>query len=421
MEGSVYTPGAGHLPPVLAGRDDLLQQWRLMLSRVNSEGRRRALDIVLTGPRGVGKTAVLTEFGRIAAAQGCATVELQAVSGHGGLIDALLARVQAELASGVGVWQRMRSVLGKIGGLTLSVAGLGGGVSFTDGAGAQPAQEVGLVAQVMADLADAARQDNPGAGLLVTIDELQVASPGDLTLLSAVLQHLNRMHPSAPVVFAATGLPNMVDVLIDAGVTHPDRLYHFIKLPLALSHDDAAYAVLEPARLKGVAWQSEAVERLVAATTGYPAHLQLYADLAWSAAPGPAVITAADVEAAIPEAVRYVEESSLAPRWERLGDRAREYLAALALLGGQAAARDVATALGRTLTELSWVRQELVKHGDIYAPRYGQVSLSVPALAPYVLAQYPDTVQANGTTPLATLDEMAARIGQPAELGRDAE
>jgi len=401
MEGSVYTPGAGHLPPVLAGRDDLLQQWRLMLSRVNSEGRRRALDIVLTGPRGVGKTAVLTEFGRIAAAQGCATVELQAVSGHGGLIDALLARVQAELASGVGVWQRMRSVLGKIGGLTLSVAGLGGGVSFTDGAGAQPAQEVGLVAQVMADLADAARQDNPGAGLLVTVDELQVASPGDLTLLSAVLQHLNRMHPSAPVVFAATGLPNMVDVLIDAGVTHPDRLYHFIKLPLALSHDDAAYAVLEPARLKGVAWQTEAVERLVAATNGYPAHLQLYAHHTWLAADGPATITPANARAGVAAANTVVEKQTLAPRWRKLTGRQKEFLAALAVCGGEAGIATVAGVLGRAVRDLSPIRQALIAAGEIYAPQWGQVALAMPALGPYLLERY------EAARPLASVDLMS--------------
>ncbi|WP_052688862.1 transposase [Williamsia herbipolensis] len=38
MESSVYTPGAGHLPPVLAGRDDLLHAMTVRLNDVASVG-----------------------------------------------------------------------------------------------------------------------------------------------------------------------------------------------------------------------------------------------------------------------------------------------------------------------------------------------------------------------------------------------
>ena len=66
MRDSVYTPGAGHSPRVLAGRDDLLRDWQLMLNDADSRGRVRAQDIVLVGPRGVGKTATLSAFGALA-------------------------------------------------------------------------------------------------------------------------------------------------------------------------------------------------------------------------------------------------------------------------------------------------------------------------------------------------------------------
>ena len=59
MDQSPYTPGAGHNPPVLAGRDGLLRDWHLVLNDIVSSGRVRAQDMILAGPRGVGKTVTV--------------------------------------------------------------------------------------------------------------------------------------------------------------------------------------------------------------------------------------------------------------------------------------------------------------------------------------------------------------------------
>lgn len=39
MRLSPYTPGARHVPPVLAGRDGLLRDWQMVLNDVVTEGR----------------------------------------------------------------------------------------------------------------------------------------------------------------------------------------------------------------------------------------------------------------------------------------------------------------------------------------------------------------------------------------------
>ena len=54
MGSSIYGPGAGTLPPVLAGRDDLLRDLDATLTDVATAGRARAQDVVLAGPRGIG-------------------------------------------------------------------------------------------------------------------------------------------------------------------------------------------------------------------------------------------------------------------------------------------------------------------------------------------------------------------------------
>ncbi|MCU1535831.1 MAG: hypothetical protein JWP82_182, partial [Humibacillus sp.] len=52
-----YAPGAGQRPPELAGRDEQLRTFDVVLERI-SRGRSER-SIVLTGLRGVGKTVLL--------------------------------------------------------------------------------------------------------------------------------------------------------------------------------------------------------------------------------------------------------------------------------------------------------------------------------------------------------------------------
>lgn len=107
MKHSVYTPGAGNLPRVLAGRDALLQRLTVLLNDVASVGRLGAQDLILVGPRGVGKTVTLTRYGQIAASRGFEVVNLQAVAGRDGLVESLLQRAASRIARWVlpAIWR----------------------------------------------------------------------------------------------------------------------------------------------------------------------------------------------------------------------------------------------------------------------------------------------------------------------------
>lgn len=173
----------------------------------------------------------------------------------------------------------------------------------------------GTLAEALVELANEVRRDHPQAGLLITVDEMQVASAGDLALLAATLHRLNVDHPQAAVVFAGTGLPHTPAVLRTSGVTHPDRLFVLEELPIALSDLDSTFAVVEPARRVGVAWHPDAAAAVVAASNGYPAHLQLFAHEAWTSAAGPQSIEVADIEVALPRALAEISRRTLGPRW----------------------------------------------------------------------------------------------------------
>lgn len=411
MRGSVYTPGAGHSPRVLAGRDLLLRDWHLMLSDVAASGRVRALDTILVGPRGVGKTATVSAFTALTREQGFEVIGLQAVTGQAGLVQALLQQARARLDEDAGPWQRAKTFFDRISGVDLSLGGVGAGFSLRNDEAPTEATDAGTLAAALNALATEVRKDKPLGGVLITVDEMQVATKPDLALLAAVLHRLNVDHPHATVVFAGTGLPHTPHALRAAGVTHPDRLFVVEQIPLTLPHEDARYAVVEPARQAGVVWEPEAAEQIVAVSNGYPAHLQLFADAAWRAAPGPTQVTAADVAAAIPLAARQLERRTLGPRWDRISDRQMELMAALALLGGQATTAQISRALGREQREISWIREELLAEGDVYAPKRGHLSMTVPLSRDYVLSRY-ETLRADAETRLLTMEEMAANLAR---------
>ena len=67
-----FSPGAGAPPPELVGRDDVLDQARILLGRIKQ--RRAEKSILLTGLRGVGKTVLLNEMERTAQTDGYRTL-----------------------------------------------------------------------------------------------------------------------------------------------------------------------------------------------------------------------------------------------------------------------------------------------------------------------------------------------------------
>ncbi len=71
-----FSPGAGSPPPELAGRDNVLEDVRVLLRRVQE--KRAEKSLILTGLRGVGKTVLLVEAERMANKYGYKTLFVEA-------------------------------------------------------------------------------------------------------------------------------------------------------------------------------------------------------------------------------------------------------------------------------------------------------------------------------------------------------
>ena len=411
VEKSPYTPGAGHRPPVLAGRDDVLQAWRIGLNDVSATGRRRAPDMILTAPRGAGKTVTVSAFRDLAEEQGFETVRLQVAAGNSSLVGSLLRRAAARAEDGSGPWQRAKRAFERLGGVSLGAAGFTAGITLAD-----RADPAGATARTPEDLAEAllaldreVRIDRPSGGVLITVDEIQSATAADLSLLAAALGSLNDEHPEAHVMFAATGLPNSFQAFVQAEVTHADRLFQFTPISLVLAPADATFAIVEPARQRGVAWEPEAAELIVGLTSGYPAHLQVLADQTWMSTPEGTLITRADAESGSRRAAEVLERLSMGPRFDALTDREREFLTALAVNGGRAGTATLAQTLGRNRTSISDLRDGLIAAGDVYMPRRGELALAAPLFGRYLLLSYAEARELENPD-LLTLDQMRTNL-----------
>ena len=84
--------------------------------------------------------------------------------------------------------------------------------------------------------------------------------------------------------------------------------------------------------------------------------------------------------AAVSLATEDLDTGFFRARIDKTTDAEREYLRAMAALGGPGPYRsgDVSRGLGKRTTQTGPVRDSLIKRGPCYAPRHGQLAFTVP-------------------------------------------
>ncbi len=376
-----YTPGFGRRPPVVAGRDALVDDVARVLE-VGPEHPRFCRAIL--GSRGTGKTVLLDVIGEVASKElGWAVLHLQALQEES-LVAVLLQRVpeavrpwdrfgrgskdlQAQLNTGV-----------ELGGVSGRPTVERGHNVATAGAAAAFEDALGRVGSFAA---------GHGTGLLVTVDEAQMAPQEDVSALARALQTVvaRRLQPVA-VVFS--GLQAFRDRLAGAG-TYASRLP--VDELANLEPSAARLALVEPAARRHVAWEDEALGLLVRRSGGHPYHVQLFGWHTWDAAQGEATITIAHAKAGLRSA-RAELAGQYEATWARLRPQERDYLAAVASLAGPAGAgvEEVAKVLGKEPRQLAVARDRLVhQHGLLEVPERAHVRFVDAEMAEWV-AERPD-------------------------------
>ncbi len=369
-----YRPGFNQPPVELAGRTEILAAAREALDVAALDGR-TPRPLLLVGTRGVGKTVVLGEIAELAAqVHSWPTVAVE-VRPNGRFVDRLIARLDAVVAlfdqAPPGRRLRLESATLRAGAL-----GIGGEVNLVPNARANRAG--GLEPALAAACAAASAR---GGGLVLAIDELQLANRDELAELTATLQE--HVADGWPLAVVAAGLPKLREPR--RSVTYLERgEWHELGL---LGPRATRQALTVPAEQAGRPFAEAAADRLGAASGGYPYAIQVFGHHAWRASADAAQISDAHAERAVEAAHADLAGGLYAARWSDASPVEHGYLKALAELavaGAATTGAHVARALDRSPQAVSYLRDRLLKKGTIFAQERDLVFV-VPGMARWIL------------------------------------
>ena len=400
-----YAPGAGQRPPELAGRDDELAAFEVVLERV-ARGRPDR-SIVLTGLRGVGKTVLLNATRSAAVRRGWGSGKLEARPDQS-LRWPLAAALHVAIRELSGVpSSESRHVLGVLKSFAQGDSTRGArhkGTAARPGTNGrrtgpwQPGIDVPAVlgradsgdmeidlVELLVDVAGLAA--GSGRGIALFIDEMQDVGPQDVSALCAACHELSQQR--LPLVLVGAGLPHL-PVVLAASKSYSERLFRYHRID-RLDRAAADTALRLPARDEDSDFDDEALEAMYAATSGYPYFIQAYGKVAWDVAPR-SPITAADVSVAAPQAEAELAVGFFGSRFERATPAEREYLRAMADLVIDDESTDIGTSavadvLGRNAQSLSPARDALLKKGLVYSGQRGRIAFTVPHFGRYLQQQ----------------------------------
>ena len=388
-----YAPGAGQRPPELAGRDDELSAFDVVLERIARGRPERSL--VLTGLRGVGKTVLLNQLRSAAIGRGWGTGKIEARPDQSlrRPVSSALHMALRELRHPD--QESMDAVLGTLRAfaqrLTPADAKLRDrwqpGIDVPAGTGRADSgdMEIDLV-ELLSDAAGLAA--DVGRGIALFVDEMQDVQAPDVSAICAACHELSQQ--GAPLIVVGAGLPHLPAVL-SASKSYSERLFRYLRID-RLDRPAADRALLAPAEREEVTFEQAALDALYDAADGYPYFVQAYGKVTWDVAAA-SPITAADVAMAAPVAEAELAVGFFGSRYDRATPAEREYMHAMAELGGPAGApvatSEVAATLGRKPASLSPARDSLIKKGLVYSAERGQIAFTVPHFGRYLL-RHPD-------------------------------
>ena len=354
-----FKPTAGAEPPVLVGRERVIEDFRDGIEEgVGAPGRLMRI----TGPRGSGKTVLLTELGDIARENGWTVVD---VSANGSLLDKVKRALRQSSA------HAETSVEANFGFVTARAA-----VNKEEG----PLDLREVLTTVVSELTEKRR------GLLITIDEVQDGDEDEFRELATTIQHLIRERLNIAFVFAGitTGVLNLIN---GKALTFLRRAKaeELASIPI----EEVATSFQKTFADSGFDADESVFEAMSSATHGYAYLIQLVGYGVFAQAKRYAAISktvsVADAERGIERAYIDFSDAVLLPALDELPERSIEYLLAMTEDGDKSGTGMIAKRMGLEAPQLTATRRLLIERQVIEAPSRGLVRFAIPRLREYLL------------------------------------
>jgi Cdc6-like AAA superfamily ATPase len=386
-----YRPGAGHMPPHLAGREREYEEFDQLLEQDEILN-----NVVLTGLRGVGKTVLLETFKPRAVEQGWFWVSAD-LSESASISETALA-------------QRLLADLSLITS-SITVKEVSTGVGFR----ASPAaEEVPLSHSVLTSV----YEDTPGLvsdrikaalefawehlreqgrqRVIFAYDEAQNLSDHagkeqfPLSVLLDVFQSIQRK--GIPFMLVLAGLPTLFPKLVDAR-TYAERMFRVMTLN-KLNPGESREAILKPIEVADcpIRLSDDSVEIIIYESGGYPYFIQFICREVFD------VFIQQNEQGEVGtvpiEAIQQkLDADFFAGRWARITDRQKELLLVIAHLDEPDEEFTIQELVEKSkeMLEKSFssshanqMLASLAERGMIYKNRVGKYSFAVPLLGRFI-------------------------------------
>lgn len=359
-----FHPSFGVSPPLLVGRDALLQEFA---EAVDDGPGAAGRAVLYTGARGCGKTVMLNAVEDLARERGWLVISETASPGFSGRIaNQHLPRLLREFDPAA-VRRRFTSVAAPLGAGAVTWATIESHV-VQSGLRNQLDLLTGLLAE-------------HGTGVLVTLDEIHHNQIDELRELATTVQHAFR--EGRELAFAGAGLATAVsDVVNDEILTFLRRADRHALGAVSRSHVEQGFK--EPIETAGRAISGEALEIMVEGTAGYPFLLQLVGAQTWRMNPTQPEISLDDAVAGVANARRRLGTLIHEPALAGASEMDRTFLLAMARDDGPSRMADVQERLGVDGNYASQYRLRLIAAELIHPTRRGYVDFALPYLREYL-------------------------------------
>lgn len=395
-----FRPGAGQMPPYLAGRDSEVLEFAKLLTQET------ILDnLIITGLRGVGKTVLLESLKPFAINEGWVWVgndmsESTSVSEHN-LVTRLMTDlsvytsaipISEETSRSAGLNPEITTAL-----RTMDFHALGQMWDSTPGLASDKLK-------VILELVWAIIKPLDKRGVIFAYDEAQNLSDNSLneafplSLLLDVFQSIQRK--GIPFMLALVGLPTLFPNLVETR-TYSERMFHVIQLD-RLDEESTREAVMKPIEDAScpVRFQESSVKSIYQITQGYPYFIQFVCREVYDVWSVKSQEGAELPTIPVAEIMRKLDGDFFGSRWARATDRQRELLGVIATLDNSSSeftVQEIVEGSKKMLNIRSFsnshVSQLLVTLADaglVYKNRWGKYSLAVPLLDQFIIRQMGD-------------------------------
>ncbi|KJS15386.1 MAG: hypothetical protein VR69_13615 [Peptococcaceae bacterium BRH_c4b] len=374
-----YTPGAGIIPGYLAGRDNLIDSAKELLTYISLGQTQQSY--IYYGLRGVGKTVLLNVIEKNAESNDFIYEHLEISENHDFKIDIAihLQKIILRLSRIEKIKDKFKKVLGILKAFTLKIDDF----DFTFDVDAITGQaDTGnfqndlteLFVQI-GNLAHSADQK-----IAIFIDEIQYLKYDDFEALIAAT---HRIHQKGyPFVIFGAGLPKIAKMAGDAK-SYAERLFEFVKVD-SLREPYNRLALVEPAKRFGVTYTDDALDMIIEITDGYPYFLQEFGRQVWDYRDND-LINAESVNKAHDSFLSKLDDSFFKVRFDRATGNEKKFMFAMSELGeGPYEINSIASMLAKEQNQIAIDRANLINKGFVYSTRYGYLDFTVPQFSKFL-------------------------------------